>query len=132
MAKKDRMRERILRHGLDLKRAFFPDPYSGIGPVELCKKLHRLEARAHRAATDHCNGDIECDEMEKIELSVIRSLANIIPDYKEKWVSHIFVNLDPRGYALKIKSESVLDLKLDIYRDWGGYGILAPTFDGEA
>jgi hypothetical protein len=38
----------------------------------------------------------------------------------------IFANGDPRGYALKIRSEYVKNNNLDIHRDWGGYGIIAP------
>jgi len=38
----------------------------------------------------------------------------------------VFFNSDPRGYALKIKDDYTRDIT--IYRDWGGYGILAPDF----
>lgn len=38
----------------------------------------------------------------------------------------IFVNCDPRGYALKIPNEYVRGHELDIHKDWGGYGIIAP------
>jgi len=37
----------------------------------------------------------------------------------------VFINGDPRGYALKIKDEFVRENNLTIYQDWGGYGILA-------
>ena len=40
----------------------------------------------------------------------------------------IFLNLDPRGYALKIDDQDAR--ALDIYKDWGGYGIICPEFDG--
>jgi hypothetical protein len=43
----------------------------------------------------------------------------------------IFLNGDARGYALKIQDDYVRDNNLDIHKDWGGYGILAPEFDGE-
>ena len=42
----------------------------------------------------------------------------------------VFINGDPRGYALKIKEEYVRKHNLKIYRDFGGYGIIAPEFDG--
>lgn len=38
----------------------------------------------------------------------------------------VFLNRDPRGYALKIDSEYVRAHSLAIHRDWGGYGIIAP------
>ena len=40
----------------------------------------------------------------------------------------IFLNGDPRGYALKIKDDFIRDNKVNIYKDWGGYGIFAPDF----
>ena len=40
----------------------------------------------------------------------------------------VHINFDPRGYALKIKGEYLIDVKL--YRDWGGYGSVAPEFSG--
>lgn len=36
---------------------------------------------------------------------------------------NLFINLDPRGYALKVS-----DPPLAMYRDFGGYGIVAPEF----
>ena len=38
----------------------------------------------------------------------------------------LFVNGDARGYALKIMDSYVMERRLDIYKDWGGYGIIAP------
>jgi hypothetical protein len=38
----------------------------------------------------------------------------------------IFFNGDARGYALKINDEFVKDK--EIFKDWGGYGIIAPDF----
>lgn len=38
----------------------------------------------------------------------------------------VFINLDARGYALKIKDEYMLEHGLNLHRDWGGYGIIAP------
>jgi hypothetical protein len=38
----------------------------------------------------------------------------------------VFVNQDPRGYALKIDDEYMRAHSLDLERDGGEYGILAP------
>ncbi len=38
----------------------------------------------------------------------------------------VFLNRDPRGYALKINDEEVRARSLDIATDWGGYGLIAP------
>ena len=41
----------------------------------------------------------------------------------------VFINGDPRGYALKIDDKYQDRLhKVGIHRDWGGYGIIAPDF----
>jgi hypothetical protein len=131
MNKKDRMREQILNHGFALKRIFFGDArYEGIGPVELCKKVHRLEGKAHRLAEDYCNGiiDIDLEFEDRQESKIMKSLDKIL-NYKAQGIPVIF-NGDPRGYALKIDDEYVKDHNLDIHRDWGGYGIIAPEFDG--
>jgi hypothetical protein len=45
----------------------------------------------------------------------------------------VWVNWDPRGYALKLNEDDTRALSargVNIHRDMGGYGILAPEFDG--
>ena len=129
MTKKARMREQILNHGFKLKRIFFADTkYEGIGPVELCKKVHRLETKAHRMSEDYCNGIIDLEFEDRQESKIMKSLDNIL-NFKAQNIPVIF-NGDPRGYALKIDDEYVKAHNLDIHRDWGGYGIIAPEFDG--
>ena len=54
MNKKEIMYDRIKNHGEQLKNIFNLD--SNIDPVKLCKKLFRLENKAHRLAEDGCNG----------------------------------------------------------------------------
>lgn len=41
----------------------------------------------------------------------------------------VFLNRDPRGYALKIDDEWMRKHDAKLYRDWGGYGIIAPDID---
>jgi len=41
----------------------------------------------------------------------------------------VFINGDPRGYALKINDKYVRENQLRIYSDMGGYGIIAPEFN---
>ena len=52
-----------------------------------------------------------------IDFPAIRNAPPVVP---------IFLNGDPRGYALKIPDDYVRDNDLNIHRDWGGYGIIAP------
>ncbi len=92
------------------------------------KKLHRIEARMNRIFTDECNGYLELneDQEEKRNRRVIKQLNDMLPGLKT-----IFLNGDPRGYALKISSEEARELRdkgINIYTDWGGYGILCPEF----
>ena len=132
MNAKQRMDERILKHGFDLKRAFFADPYSGIMPVSLCKTLHRLENKATRITTAYCNGEATEEAVDKMEKSVMASLVGIFGKEKAEETG-MFINHDPRGYALKVSSEwakGYTDNGGRLHRDWGGYGILAPEFDG--
>lgn len=132
MNRKNRMREQILQHGFKLQHIFMADKMvtgDAIPPVTLAKAVHRLEAKAHRMAEDYCNGLIESEEwMEKKEASILKSLDNIL-NFRAQGIP-VIVNGDPRGYALKIDDAYVRKHNLDIHRDWGGYGILAPDFDG--
>ena len=122
MNKRDRMKEQVLQHGFDLQRIF---NITDIGPAELAKKVHRLEVKAHRLAEEDCNTGNTPDDWDD---KILTSLDKII-NFRVQNIP-VFVNGDPRGYALKIDDKYVRDHNLDIHRDWGGYGILAPEFDG--
>ena len=126
MNKRDKMYQEIERHGIDLMRIF---QVRGVDPVALAKRVHRVETKARRLATDYCNGLIETDDWEKHTEVVLTSLDKILGFVKLGIPVH--VNGDARGYALKIDDAYVRDHQLQIYRDWGGYGILAPDFDGK-
>ena len=119
--KHDRMYARIVKHGHDLKRIFSIDG----DPIEICRKLRRLEVKANRMAAAYCNGEIDTAEWEIFSKRIEGKVLNIIGRKYADWVQ---INGDPRGYTLKIKNEIVREKQLDIYRDWGGYGILAPDF----
>jgi hypothetical protein len=110
--------EQIKKHGEDLNKIF----NTGIEPVKLCKRLHRLEAKAHQLTTDYCNGAIEGDEYEKQADKILNNLDKIL-DYKQQNIP-CFLNGDPRGYALKIRTDYSKSLYL--HKDWGGYGIICP------
>jgi len=122
--KKQRQAEAILQHGFKLIRVFnLPE---GTLPVTLCKRVHRLEVEAHRMAEAQCNGMITIQQVAKKEKSVLKRLDQLL-NFEEQEIP-VFLNGDPRGYALKIESEYVRDHNVDIHRDWGGYGIIAPEF----
>ena len=52
-----------------------------------------------------------------VDFRAIRNRKPLVP---------VFVNRDPRGYALKIDDAWMGAQKAVLHRDWGGYGILAP------
>ena len=123
--RKSRMHDEIAQHGRQLQ-SIFPKTRS-LDPVALSKKLHRLEAEAHRDATDWCNGDINESAWGSSSDSVLDRLDKIL-GFRAADIN-VFVNGDARGYALKI--DDSVARNLSIHKDWGGYGIISPTFEGE-
>jgi hypothetical protein len=115
----------VTRHGKMLQ-AIFPKT-AKMDPVELCKKLRRLENDGNRLALRLCNGPEfpgGYDEVDKITDRILYRLDSIL-GFRELGIP-VFINRDPRGYALKIDSDMVKGFGLQIYQDWGGYGIIAP------
>ena len=121
MNKKEILYSRIIRHGQNLKAMFNLD--HDIDPVKLCKRLLRLETKAHKLAVDYCNGDIYADDYGHETSKILIKVQAILNNKKV-----IFVNGDARGYALKINDEYLKNNNFNIHRDWGGYGIIAPDF----
>lgn len=96
--------------------------------LELYKKLHRLETRVHRENEEDCNGTNGLTEKqeEKRDAKRFKSYQTLLPG-----LSGLFINGDPRGYSLKIHVKQVHELRdkgINLYTDFGGYGILAPDF----
>jgi hypothetical protein len=128
--KHERMYKQIVQHGNNLNDIF----HTGLDPVILCKKMHSLEIKAHKLATDYCNGengitsenwDDKCAPI----LKAVKNILNVTDNFP------IFVNGDARGYALKIDDEYMRKCQHlagynRLHKDWGGYGIIAPEFDG--
>jgi len=119
---KEVMYSQIQRHGEQLNAIF----NTGIEPIALCKKLMRLETKAHKLALDYCNGEngVNSDNWDSLCDPILKSVEKILN--MDRKHAGFFVNGDARGYALKIESDIVRENALDIYQDWGGYGILAP------
>jgi hypothetical protein len=117
--------EAILRHGLALQRIFPKTKLCG-GPVTLYKRLHRIEAEAHSFAERECNEQLPEGASERKDASILKRLDAIL-GFKAAGIP-VFVNGDPRGYALKIDDAYVKEQGLEIYRDMGGYGIICPDF----
>lgn len=126
----------IQKHGENLNRIF----NTGIEPVKLCKRLRTLEAKAQKLAMDYCNGEngVNADNFEALATPIMEQVYKLLnngiyrDDRPHQRKVPIFLNGDVRGYALKINDAYVKTLELQgkpIYKDWGGYGILAPDFN---
>jgi hypothetical protein len=121
MNKKELMYKRIEKHGEDLKRIF---NLNDADPVKLCKQLKRLETKTAKVMVDYCNGVVDTAFIEEYRQGLTAKISKIIG--KEN-IEKVYINQDPRGYALKLNSkESGLH---NAYKDWGGYVILAPDFN---
>lgn len=126
----------IQRHGQSLLLAF-PNAIEK-DPVVLCKKLRRIETFIASPILDNCNYGLPDDVMDRFCNQALTRLCKLLgivcTDVNDRG---IFVNLDPRGAALKIGSEWTKDWnnamrqagKLTIHQDWGQYGILAPDLN---
>jgi len=117
-SQKKELYENITAHGNNLKNLFKLD--NSVDSVKLCKSLFKLENQAQKLALDYCNyGNLDNSAVESI-LKKAGVLLNITD------TNQIFFNGDARGYALKISDNFCKDK--EIFKDWGGYGILAPDF----
>ena len=122
MNKKQVMYARITKHGTDLLTVF-PDATIQ-DPVLLCKRLRFYERKAEVSTTALCNG---CSEsLQEYHESALNRIEAKVKKLLGAGGNQIFINRDPRGYALKMTAEFAAN-KVS-YRDWGGYGILAPDF----
>lgn len=115
--------EAVRKHGEQLL-AIFPNATER-DPVALCRKLRRVEAVAHKLAEDCCNWlSMESDEHKNREAKILYRLSQILGS---RWSGPpVHLNMDPRGYALKIDDAYMRDHNIQLYRDMGGYGIIAP------
>lgn len=85
-------------------------------------RLRSIEKEATRLTTAECNGETTEQASERKRASIENRIKEV---FGGKLPTGFFINGDPRGYALKIKE---LHTKPDFYKDFGGYGILAPEF----
>jgi hypothetical protein len=117
---KAEIEERVRKHGEQLQ-SLFPAT-RGSDPVNLCRKLRRLETEAHNIALKACNTGDDTDAEEAVTLAKIDKVL----DFTGAKVP-VFINLDARGYALKIDSDWMREHReVRLYEDWGSFGIIAP------
>ena len=133
--------EAVRRHGETLLAAF-PNATEK-NPVALCKKLRRIETAVARPILDYTNGDngITQDRLDHETAMAVIRVGNLFGlDKHGIALAGIFVNRDPRGYALKLDNESSgwfedwqqarrEQGKPALHTDMGGYGIIAPALN---
>lgn len=122
--KKEQRQKRIEEHGRQLLAIF--KKATDRDPVSLCKRLRRIEAKGAAFALRLCNGPAFDNELEQeLAHDAILDAADKLLQFRKSGIP-VFLNQDPRGYALKIREKYVVENDLRIHRDWGGYGIIAP------
>jgi len=128
--KKGQLRQRELRQILALAQVFGwpPDILENSARYDA---LCRLERRASRDAERVCNGDIQRSYPgQELYDRRILDAVNALTGFRSQGIP-VFLNGDPRGYALKIEdawtraNDTGPEIRLE--RDMGGYGLLAPT-----
>lgn len=110
----------VSRHGENIKALF------GIegDPVNVCRKLRRIERRGEAFALRCCNGpEWPSEDAQEAEAAAILAAARAVLGDRVP----VILNRDPRGYALKIPEGWMREhAEARIHRDGGGYGIIAP------
>lgn len=119
----DRVIESRQRHHAALAAMLAPHIRAKQDGLQTWRKLRRIERKAESLALQLCNGpeltEAEQDRiLNEIRASVVKVFGKLPPGF--------FVNLDPRGYALKLEPGSV---PYPLHEDWGRYQILAPVID---
>ena len=105
-----------------------------LSAVKLCKALLRLENKAHIEATAGCNGyyfeggpEVDGDEVnQKGDILAMKARAILGVTGTDSPFTFFF-NGDARGYALKLSISKEAG-QVNIHRDMGGFGIIAPDF----
>jgi hypothetical protein len=117
--------KRVRAHGANLQRIF--PATRDLDPLTLCRRVRRIERDAEDLFTRAC-----CEEVHDLEEQCDRleSRLDALLRFSEAGVP-VFLNRDPRGYALKIQDEWINEHARHFYQDWGGYGIIAPDLSGD-
>lgn len=89
------------------------------------RRLRLIEVAMGRDNDSYANGDIDSEQHDKAMERAKRQVRCVFGELPKGF----YLNSDPRGYALKIDLESIGVSRQNIYTDWGGYGLLAPSFE---
>lgn len=97
--------------------------------AELWRALRKWEARGARLALRLCNGpEYAPGEVEKEKARIVDGVSAVLNGAP---LPGLFVNGDPRGYAVKLARGKAAPALL-LLSDWGGDFLLAPDFAGRS
>jgi len=112
------------RHLANLAKLF---DLTDVATLNLYKSLRRIECKLNRLYAVACEREWTAEEDKTVDRLQERAkkLLNNIDGLK--------FNADPRGYSIKMDDEKRRKLfeekGINLYQDWGGYGIFAPDFN---
>lgn len=141
MTKKEIRQQRLNRHYSALVKLAESCGVVADGK-KLSVKLLEVERVAHAVATAYCNGEsikigfrgripsyfdfgTDGNAWEIAEREITDQVQQLF-----MWkLPYLLINADARGYSLKLESEAGRELieSCGLERDWGGYGLLAPS-----
>ena len=121
-------KERINQHIGNLLKIF---PEARVkDPALLYRELRAVEKRLHKLAEDDCNVGVTAKRRERVHAAAKHRLVELFNIHEDHDAYEaLYLNGDPRGYALKMDEPWTRDRRNSGYplsTDWGGYGILAP------
>lgn len=88
------------------------------------RKIEKMLTKLHEKACSVAVAEITIDRAHDIATLEIKRIFNAVPE-------GLYINTDPRGYALKI-DDTVFNASyegISLQTDWGGYGLLAPDLN---
>lgn len=103
----------------------------GIANVEsFARSARRYECKLSRLNELMCDNEKLCNwaekESERVSESARKNLAKYCRNYKQ-FGKELFINSDPRGYALKLIIKNAgITFRCKVDRDWGSDYVLAP------
>jgi hypothetical protein len=114
-------------------------PAGTVDGKKISVALFKIERDAHNAATAQCNGEPyggqPYREEEQWEMWKCRITGDVQRVFSGATIPGLYVNDDPRGYALKIDPDNAegraLIESVRLHTDWGRNGILSPEITGD-
>ena len=85
------------------------------------RKIEKKLTKLHEKACNVPVAEVTIDKSHSVATLYIGKIFNGVPE-------GLYINTDPRGYALKIDDEVFKThyKGISLQTDWGGYGLLAP------